>query len=225
MDVMGANPADIVVLVIVLVSALLALMRGFVAELFTLVGLVAAAFAVVYGMPHALPTAQEYLGKGMVAQAGASGALFFGTLALTSAISYVISWRIKKTQLSAIDRSLGFLFGLIRGALIVCLLYICVTFIFPPPKEGEEAEPGTMQAMLQESRTGPALGAGARIIASFAPDQGLSLDELTKSDTLQSLIQPQPKTGAPKPEGYGGAARNDLSQMIDRAEGTAGEAE
>jgi membrane protein required for colicin V production len=225
MDIMGANPVDAVVLVVVLVSAFLALLRGFVAELFTLIGLVVAAFAVVYGMPHALPVAEESLGKGLMAQSAAAGVLFFGALAVTSALSYVISWRIKKTQLSAIDRSLGFLFGLIRGALIVCLLYICITFIFPPPKEGEEVKPGTFQQVLKEARTGPALAAGARMLVSFAPDQGLSLDELTKNDTIRDLIQPQPKTNAAPREGYGGPARNDLSQMIDRAEGTAGEAE
>jgi len=228
MDVMGANPVDVVVLVVVVASALLALMRGFVAELFTLAGLIAASAASVYGLPHTLPTAEQYLGKGMVAQAAAGGALFFGTIALTSAISYAVSSRVQKTQLSAIDRSLGFLFGLLRGSIIVSLLYICITFIFPPPKVGEEVKPGTVQAMLKDSRTGPALAAGARILSSFAPDRGLSLDELTKDVSLEGLLQSQPKTAEPKEEperGYNGSSRQDLSTMINRAEGTAGEAE
>jgi membrane protein required for colicin V production len=223
MDVFGANPVDAVVLVVILASAVLAALRGFVAEILTLVGLVAAAAAVLYGMPYALPVAQDYLGEGLVAKGAAGAALFAGTLAVTSVLSFIISLKLRKTHLSAIDRSLGFLFGLLRGSILLCLLYICVTFIFPPAKEGEAVKPDSMQAYISQARTGPALAAGARVIASFAPDQGLSLDDLTKIEPVKELLQPEAKPVAkpadkaqPSEPSYLDGAREDLQKMIER---------
>lgn len=228
MDIYGANAVDVVVLIIVLISGLLALVRGFVAEILTIVGLIAAVAAALYGMPHLEPHVVPYLKsmdlKGeslsLAGKAVSAVVLFLGTLILTSAVSYVVSRRIHKTNLSAIDRSLGFLFGLLRGGIMVSLLYICVVFVFPPPKAGEEVEPGSMQEVLKGARTGPALAAGARIISSFAPDKGLSLDDLTRIDPIKDLIQPQP-AGRDKPSdedrGYSGSAREGLSDVINRA--------
>lgn len=231
-EIYGANPVDIVVLIVVLISGLLALVRGFVAEVLTITGLVLALAAALYGTPHLAPYVLPHL-KGVVngdeklnlATSAVSGVLLFmGTIAVTSAISYVISRRIHKTNLSAIDRSLGFLFGLLRGGLLVSLLYICVTFVFPPPKNGEDPEPGSVQAVLKNARTGPALAAGARVITSFAPDKGLSLDDLTKAEPLQQLIQPKPeasKPGTDENRGYSGTARQGIEDVINRAESAA----
>jgi membrane protein required for colicin V production len=218
MDVFGANPVDVLVLVVILASAVLAALRGFVAEVLTLLGLVAASAAVLYGMPYALPIAQDYLGEGLTAKAAAGGALFMGTIAVTSVISFLISLKLRKTHLSAIDRSLGFLFGLMRGSILLCLLYICVTFIFPPAKDGEEVKPDSVQAYIKEARTGPALAAGARVIASFAPDQGLSLDDLTKSEPIKELLSTPAKPDKPKSAepSYREGAREDLEKMIEK---------
>lgn len=228
MEIYGANPVDIVVLIVVLVSGLLALVRGFVAEVLTITGLILALAAALYGSPHLVPQVLPHL-KGVVtgdekqqlAAHAVSGVLLFaGTIIVTSIISYLISRRIHRTNLSAIDRSLGFLFGLLRGGLLVSLLYICVTFVFPPPKDGEDPEPGSVQAVLKNARTGPALSAGARIIASFAPDKGLSLDELTKVEPLQNLIQPKPeaaKPGSDENRGYSGTARQGIEDVINRS--------
>lgn len=231
MDIYGANPVDAVVLIIILISGLLALVRGFVAEVLTIVGLVAAVAAALYGMPHMVPFVEPYLKsmdlKGETLELAAKGlsvvVLFLGTLIVTSAISYVVSRRIQKTNLSAIDRSLGFLFGLLRGGIMVSLLYICVVFVFPPPKDGNQAEPNSMQQILKEARTAPALAAGARIISSFAPDKGLSLDDLTRIDPIKDLIQPQPPgRNQPSDEdrGYSGTAREGLSDVINRTNQT-----
>lgn len=228
MDIYGANPVDIVVLIIVLISGLLALVRGFVAEVLTIVGLIAAVAAALYGMPHMMPYVEPYMKNildtnaktvTLVSQGVSATVLFLGALVVTSAISYVVSRRIQKTNLSAIDRSLGFLFGLVRGAIIVSLLFMCVSFVFPQPKEGEAVVPGSMQVVLKEARTTPALAAGARIITSFAPDKGLTLDDLTKIDPIKELIQPKPEdreTPSDENRGYSAPARDSLNDVINR---------
>lgn len=219
MTLFGANPVDVVVLIMLLVSALLALARGFVAEVMAIVGWVAAAFAALYGLDYVLPHMEPYLGKGMISVAASSGVLFFGTLAAVSAVGYILSRQLRGTHLSAIDRSLGFLFGLLRGSFLVCLLFICVTFVFPPPKDGVPPQSNTMQAVLAEARTAPALAYGAQLIASFAPNKSLSLDDLTKLSPLEKLMQPQVEKGPAKEgeaaKGYTPPAQNQLNQMLD----------
>ena len=221
MTIFGANAVDVVVLVLVLVSALLALARGFVAEVLSIAGWVAAVFAVLYGRQYLEPTMVGYMGKGIAAIATTIGVLFIGTLAVVSAISYVISRQIRRTHLSAIDRSLGFLFGLLRGGLLACLLYIVAVAIWPMPKDGEKPDPNTLQAVMLEARSQPALAAGADILKAMAPDQGLSLDDLTKVNPLKDLAQPQPTTpesqkeGEEKPPAYNDSSRQDLGRMLD----------
>lgn len=219
MTLFGANPVDVVVLLVLVVSALLALLRGFVAEILSIVGWVLAVFAVMYGLQPLQPHLEAYMGKGLLSMASSAGVLFVGTLALMSSVSYVISRQMRGHHLSAIDRSLGFLFGLLRGALLVCLLYICVSFVFPPKKEGE-VDPNSMQATLKSARTQPALEAGSQLIIALAPNKSLSIDDLTKASPLEALMQPKPPAeGESKPDtgerGYTGPAREDLGRMID----------
>lgn len=223
MDLFGANPVDVVVLVILVVSALLALVRGFVAEVLAILGWVAASFAVLYGMSPVLPVVESYMGPGMTAAGATAGGLFMGTLAVMSAVSYSVSRTMRTHHLTAVDRSLGFLFGLGRGGLLVCLLYICLTFIFPLPKSGETVEPHTMQAVLLEARTRPMMATGAAALQALAPNQGLSIEDLTKHNPLADLVQPKlpAQTGAPvstppNPPAYDRTTRDNLATMIDR---------
>ncbi len=226
MDLFGANPVDVVVLVIVLVSALLALVRGFVAEVLAILGWIAAFFAALYGMKPILPVVEGYMGPGMTAAGATAGGLFLGTLAVMSALSYAVSRTMRTHHLTAVDRSLGFLFGLGRGGLLVCLLYICLTFIFPLPKSGETVEPSTMQAVLLEARTQPMMATGAAVLQSLAPNQGLSVETLTQHTPLTDLIQPKLPTATsgdttahdPAPASYSRPARDDLANMINRVD-------
>ena len=62
----------------------------------------------------------------------ATGAVIFvATLAILSLTNRHISKRIWESGLGAVDRSLGFLFGIARGALIVCVLYMAVDWFSP----------------------------------------------------------------------------------------------
>ena len=42
----------------------------------------------------------------------------------------MISGRVKESALGTMDRGLGFLFGLARGALLVCVAYIIATWFW-----------------------------------------------------------------------------------------------
>ena len=225
MDLFGANPVDVVVLVVITVSALLALVRGFVAEVLAIVAWITAIAVTAYGTGPTLPHVESYMGSGLTSMAITVGALFCGTLAIMSALSYAASRFMRNNHLSAIDRSMGFLFGMVRGGLLVCLIYICVVFVFPLPNDGEDPEPNTMQEVMLEARLQPVLASGASFLQALAPNNSLAVDDLT-NNPLIDLVHPTANekddndaTGTNTPQGYSLSARDGLSALIGQING------
>ncbi len=67
----------------------------------------------------------------IVADFGTGIVIFVLSLVILSLMSRRISKKVKESPLNAVDRSLGFLFGLLRGALIVCIAYIGLGMFYP----------------------------------------------------------------------------------------------
>ena len=124
---------DIAVAAIVLISGALALARGFVREVLSVGAWVGAALATLYLFPFAQPVARTYITVELIADIAAGVALFVVTLIALSLISHALSRRIRESALGPVDRSLGLLFGLVRGALVVSALALGLDYLWPPP--------------------------------------------------------------------------------------------
>ncbi|MBI3512834.1 MAG: CvpA family protein [Proteobacteria bacterium] len=124
--------ADVAIIGILLVSALWAFVRGFVREVLGVAAWVGAAFVTLYGFAYVRPYANQLISIAFVADAVAGVVLFVVSLILFSVVSHAISSQVRDSALSAIDRSLGFVFGLVRGAVIVCLGYLLLKWAVPP---------------------------------------------------------------------------------------------
>ncbi|MGA0394649.1 MAG: CvpA family protein, partial [Rhodospirillales bacterium] len=61
MDSLPVNATDLVIFVVLLISALLAFARGFVHELLSIVGWIGAIFATIYGYPYLKPFARDLI--------------------------------------------------------------------------------------------------------------------------------------------------------------------
>lgn len=153
MSSLPINPADLIVITILLLSALLALFRGFVKEVLSILGWVAAVAATYFFFPIARDIARTYIESRLFADIAAGIALFLPTLILCSLFTHWISEQVRASAVSAVDRSLGFLFGLARGALIVVVAWWAVDRLVAEP-----ARP----AWLNEARTRPLAEAGYR---------------------------------------------------------------
>jgi membrane protein required for colicin V production len=192
----GLNNLDYIVLGIILLSGLLALMRGFVREVLSLAVWVGAYLIAARYYPLAEPTARHYIKSPSLATDVAAVSVFIIAFIVLSLISYLIAQLVQGRALTAIDRSLGFLFGLLRGALVVCLVYlIAVALIWPDidkppepapsveaqtqnPAEAKEKDKNQPPQWLMQAKTRPFIAYGAAWLKNFVPEK--QIEETTK---------------------------------------------
>jgi membrane protein required for colicin V production len=158
------NLADIIVFVALALSAAIAFARGFVREVLSIGAWVGAAAATIYGFPYAQPFARRYIEMTLFADLAAGVAIFVVVLVLLTVVSHLLAKTVRGSALGAVDRSLGLLFGLLRGAVLVCVAYMVVLWAVP------EAD---RPAWLVEARTAPIIQKGADFLLSLLPESAL----------------------------------------------------
>jgi len=124
------NPADLTVVVVIVLSGLFAMARGFVREVLSLASWVGAALVTLWGFGVARPYTRTLIDSTLLADIVTGVALFICSLILFSMIGGGIASLVRGTGLNALDRTLGFLFGLVRGALIVAILWLGLGWAF-----------------------------------------------------------------------------------------------
>ena len=130
---------DIIVLIILGLSVIVAFFRGFIREVLTIAGLVGAAFAAVtYGSsltpifkgwisdPNTEETGKifDLIPVDLAAMGGSYVLIFVGVLVALSVATHFIAKAAQHLGLGVLDRSLGILFGLVRGIVLIGLLYL-----------------------------------------------------------------------------------------------------
>ncbi len=156
------NNLDVVFLVIVGVSALVAIARGVTKELLSITGWILAAVSVYYLLPVVDPIMQKYIASKVLSNLVSGMVILilfciFWVLAVDK-----ISTQIRFSKLSSLDRILGFIFGIFRGVIIVILLQIMISSLIP-----EESQKG----VFAESRYFKLAGDAAGPIKSLIPEK------------------------------------------------------
>ena len=122
---------DILLLVVMLVSGLLAMIRGFMREILSIGAWGLAALATLWAYAKVLPIAKGYFSSDMVAAGVTVGGVFLLTLLIVSIITVRISDMVLDSRVGALDRTLGFLFGLGRGLVIVVVAFLFFAWLVP----------------------------------------------------------------------------------------------
>ncbi|HEU0084166.1 MAG TPA: CvpA family protein, partial [Bradyrhizobium sp.] len=122
---------DLVLLGVMLISGLLAMVRGFMREILSIAAWGAAAVVTLYSFSKLLPTAKTWFNNDTVASVVVVVGVFVGTLIVVSVITVRISDMILDSRIGALDRTLGFLFGLARGLLIVVVAFLFFSWLVP----------------------------------------------------------------------------------------------
>ncbi len=168
---------DLALLLIVAVSALLSMVRGFTREILAIASWGAAAIAAYYLYPLVLPYVTPYVAKETVARIVAVAGVFFATLIIVSIVTVKLSEAILDSKVGALDRTLGFLFGAARGFLLGVVAFLFFNWLVPVNKQPEWVATAKSKPLLQAT--------GDEIVAMLPEDpENTFLKRLKKDKTL-----------------------------------------
>jgi len=221
---------DWIVFAILVLSAGLAWMRGFMRELLSVGGWVIAGVVTFAGVPAARPISNKHIPDPLFADIAAGIIIFIVTLIVCSIIGHFLSKRVQGSLLGPVDRSLGLVFGLVRGALVVsAIALVLLDYVWPaptvPPPEIANAMSlpmATRGANLLRALIPESLLDKAKTTTADAQQQGQMAIEATRFTGLlpeQLLPAPGPvaaseSAGSPAESGYKDAERKDLNRLI-----------
>lgn len=140
---------DLILLVVMLISALLAMIRGFMREILSIAAWGAAALATLYLYAQLLPVAKQYFNNDIVASAAVIGGVFLGTLLIVTVVTVRVSDMVLDSRIGALDRTLGFLFGLARGLIIVVVAFLFFDWLVPQKSQPSWVSNAKSKIVLQ----------------------------------------------------------------------------
>ena len=193
---------DIGVVSIIVFSALLATVRGFSREVMAIIswGLAAAAAMTLY--KSVVPFVADansaiYVSKETLRPYIAGAAIFFVALIVVSIITIRISDAILDSKIGALDRSLGFLFGLARGLLLCAIAFVFLNWLAPDAVNG--LDKSGKKDWLANSKTLPLLKtASAQLLALLPDDPDGLISKIKKAKPGADEAPPQDADVEPK---------------------------
>lgn len=125
---------DLVIVGIIALSLLISLFRGFIKESISLATWIVAIWLAWIFHPQLAELMVDWINAPTVRLGVAFAALFVATLIVGGLINFVLGQLVERTGLSGTDRSLGAVFGIARGVLVVAVL-VLLAGLTPLPKE------------------------------------------------------------------------------------------
>jgi membrane protein required for colicin V production len=177
---------DLGLIAVVLISAFLAMLRGFTREVLAIASWGAAAVAAVYLHPLVLPYVKPYIAKDVIALGVAAAAVFFVTLIAVSLITVKLSDAILDSKVGALDRSLGFLFGAVRGLLLCVIAFVFFNWLVPAQTQPQWVKTARMRPLLQAT--------GDQLMAVLPDDPEGLLNKLKKPKSAGASEETVPDT-------------------------------
>jgi membrane protein required for colicin V production len=175
---------DIILIGIMLISGILALMRGFTREVLSVIawGLAAAAAYFAIQQPKLLDLARPYVDKEILAQVAVGVAAFLIVLIIASIISVKLSDAVVDSAAGAVDRTLGFIFGLARGLVLVAIAYLFYGWLVPQDKQDAWVKNARSLPMIQTT--------GKMLLALMPPNMVETLSNSAQSGNPDGTTDP-----------------------------------
>ncbi len=217
MEGLPFNFADIAVLAVLLVSGIFAFIRGFVHEALAVVAWIGAALATVHGIDYVIPLARKLTTNETVADIGSGVLIFLMVLIALTVLTRYLSRRVQASALSTLDRSLGLVFGILRGAVLICLAWLIVSWALPR-RDLPEA--------VIEARSLPLVDQGKDLLLALVPADmrprtapANSDPERDATQSFEQLVRPPAKaTGPDDTSGYNDEQRKDMERLIESSQ-------
>jgi membrane protein required for colicin V production len=158
----GFTFLDLAVVVIIALSVIFAIGRGFVDETLSILAWAAAAFATLFFAPHVAPLLRGHFSHDWEAAAIAYVGVFLVVLLPLQFISHRFAETVRRSEIGPIDRTMGAVFGLLRGFAIIGIAYLLFTVFVPVRDQPRWVSSARLLPLIQRS---------SDVIASIVPDQ------------------------------------------------------
>ena len=202
---------DVIVLSVMLLSGLLAMIRGFMREILSIAAWATAAIATLYAFPRLLPQAKTYFQNDTIATIAVVAGVFIGTLLVATIITSKVSDMVLDSRIGALDRTLGFLFGLGRGLLIVVVAFLFFAWLVPDKQQPDWVRTAKSLSVLQST--------GNWLMSMLPDDPETTILKRLRRDkdeqTDAAPIPPQNAATATDTDGYSKTQRDGLRQLIE----------
>jgi membrane protein required for colicin V production len=172
------NWLDFGVIGIIVLSAVFAFARGFVREALSIVAWVGAAAITLYGFNWAYAHAEPHIHNPLLSQLVAGFGLFLGSLVILTMLTGILARLVQASGLTPIDRTLGFIFGIARGAFLVCLAYLLLDM---------SVQPNDRPPWIRDAKSAAYLHEGADVLKGFLPE---SIKIKSADDAIKALSPP-----------------------------------
>jgi membrane protein required for colicin V production len=164
--------------------------------------------------PELNQVAGQYLQPEIVAKVALGGGVFLIVLIIMSLISVRIADWVLDSAAGAFDRTMGFVYGLARGLVLVAIAYLFYAGFFQPVEKQE--------AWVKNARLLPVVKEVGSVITSFLPADIANV--LLKNINVTDQNKPAAPASAPAEqdeEGYQAGQQQNLNRLIESTEGGA----
>ena len=155
------NMVDLAVIGVIIVSGILGLSRGFVREMLGLASWLLAGYGAFTFGPQFVPLADRAIGNPDIASVVAYAGTFMVLVIVMSLLANLVGRLVRVSALGGLDRSLGAVFGIVRGTAVMVAAYVLASLVLHPP----------WPPIIAQARTVPWLYEGAAWAAARLPEQ------------------------------------------------------
>ena len=202
------NNLDIAILIIVAISALIALGRGLVKEVLSIVGWVMAGVSVIYLLPVLNPFMMKYIESGWMSGVVTASLIIIIFMIIWIYATAGVVGKIRTSKLSGLDRMLGLFFGIVRAFLLVVLMYILISWMMPVKSQPE---------LLKKSKYFQIAGNFAEPIEKLIPKDTLdTIKEKTSEVGLTSDEDEEEKKSEAKDKKETNKDKNDVDALFEK---------
>lgn len=120
---------DGIIIGVVILSGIFASYRGLVRELLGLASWILAALGALYSLEYLRPSMYKVITNPTIADIVSVSVVALVILVICTLFNAYITSKLRKSSLSGLDRMLGFGFGLLRGALLIIVIYMACLFL------------------------------------------------------------------------------------------------
>lgn len=201
---------DIAVALVLLLSTLVALARGMVREIVGLASWVGAFVVAYYAFEHVRPFAKQALGNDLLTDAATAAGVFLVPLIVFKILGGMLASGVDEIGLGLFDRIGGLLFGVARGALLVCAGWLIVALVLKP-----EQQP----SWVRQAYSLPYVEAGGDWLRTFLPERmaesgRAAADGARKLEAVRDALG-QSREPAPQ-GGYTDQQRRQMDQLFQQ---------